>query len=169
MARKRRPSGDAEPVSRSQKKRDAAALKVLGERLTELSDEALKRIEMPEELREAVRFARTLTQHGARRRQIQLIGKLMREADSGPIRRALDTVDQVRGHDVRRFRQVESTRDAIVRGDDDALEAAAGRLPDDQRTELERLTDDARREQAAGQPRGAGRALFRFLMNRMPE
>ena len=164
MPRPRRKTEAGETISRTRKKRDAAALKIVGERLTELSDDALNRIEMPEDLREAVRFARTIASHGARRRQIQLIGKLLRETDADPIREALENVDRIRGNDVRRFRRTESARDAIAAGDGAALETAAARLAETLRPELERLADAARRERSGGQPRGAGRALFRFLM-----
>jgi ribosome-associated protein len=164
MAKRRiKPPEDA-PVSRSQKKRDAAALTVLGERLMELSKDALGRIPMPEEVREAVQFARTLKSRGARKRQIQRIGKLLREIDAAPIAEAAAAGDQVKGGDVRRFRQVERRRDAIVSGDEAALESAAGEIPETDRTELERLANDARREAATGNPKGAKRALFRFLM-----
>jgi ribosome-associated protein len=164
MTRRKKTAPADGPPSRSQKKRDAAALTVLGERLTELSEDALGRIPMPEEVREAVRFARTLKIGGARKRQIQRIGKLLREIDAAPIAETVAAGDQVKGQDVRRFRQVERRRDAIVGGEEAALAAAAGDLPETDRPELERLAEAARREAATGNPKGAKRALFRFLM-----
>ncbi|MFP4030363.1 MAG: ribosome biogenesis factor YjgA [Desulfococcaceae bacterium] len=164
MARRKKTAPADAPPSRSQKKRDAAALTALGERLTELSEDALGRIPMPEEVREAVRFARTLKIGGARKRQIQRVGKLLREIDAAPVAEALAAGGAAKEIDVRRFRQVERRRDAIVSGEDGALEAAAGQLPAPDRPELERLAEEARREAATGNPKGAKRALFRFLM-----
>lgn len=164
MARRQNSADAQAPPSRSQKKRDAAALTALGERLTELSKDALGRIPMPEEVREAVQFARTLKSRGARKRQIQRIGKLLREIDAAPIAEAVAAGDQVKGGHVRRFRHVERRRDAIVAGDEAALAAAAGDLPETDQPELERLAEEARREAATGNPKGAKRALFRFLM-----
>ncbi len=168
MTRRRKTAPADAPPSRSQKKRDAAALTALGERLTDLSEDALGRIPMPEEVREAVRFARTLKIGGARKRQIQRIGKLLREIDAAPVAEAVAAGVAAKGTDVRRFRQVERRRDAIVSGEDGAMEAAAGEIPETDHAELERLADDARREAATGTPRGAKRTLFRFLMKHAP-
>lgn len=168
MARRRKTGPADGPPSRSQKKREAAALTALGERLTALPEEALTRMDLPEEVREAVQFARTLKIGGARKRQIQRIGKLLRDIDAGPLREALESLDRVKDGEARRFHQVETWRDAIARGDGAALQSLSDRLPDDLRPELERLSADAQREYAHGNPRGAGRALFRFLMKRVP-
>ncbi|MDR2000006.1 MAG: DUF615 domain-containing protein, partial [Zoogloeaceae bacterium] len=85
----------AERPSKSQLKRDMAALQTLGERLIELSKEQLTKIDMPEELREATRDAQRFTKHEARRRQLQYIGKLMRNIDPAPIQAAIDEIDGV--------------------------------------------------------------------------
>jgi ribosome-associated protein len=168
MARRRNTGPADGPPSRSQKKRDAAALTALGERLTGLPEETLTRMDLPEEVREAVRFARTLKIGGARKRQIQRVGKLLREIDAAPLREAMASLDRVKDGEARRFHRVESWRDAIVRGDDAVLQSLSDRMPDDLRPELERLSADAQQEHARGAPRGAGRALFRFLMKRVP-
>ena len=76
--------------SKSQKKRDMHALQEMGAALVEVSAERLARIDMPDALREALREAQRLTRHEARRRQMQYIGRLMRDIDPAPIREALD-------------------------------------------------------------------------------
>jgi ribosome-associated protein len=78
--------------SRTQKKKEDRALQALGEQLVGLSSEQLGRIDLPEQLLEAVRFAVTIRQHGARRRQMQHIGALMRHIDPAPIRKALESI-----------------------------------------------------------------------------
>jgi ribosome-associated protein len=67
-----------EEKSKSQIKREMQALQKVGERLVELSSDQVRKIEIPEELREAVLFAQTMKKREARRRQIQYIGSLMR-------------------------------------------------------------------------------------------
>jgi hypothetical protein len=81
-----------ERPSKSQKKRDMHALQEMGAELVELSAERLARIDMPDDLREALREAQRLTKHEARRRQMQYIGRLMRDVDPAPLREALDVV-----------------------------------------------------------------------------
>ena len=83
------PIPDERP-SKSQRKRDSHDLQKLGGELVALGAAQLERIELPERLREAVVFARGLTAHEARRRQMQFIGKLMRTADAAAIRQAVD-------------------------------------------------------------------------------
>lgn len=75
----------SEVKSKSQKKREMHALQALGARLVELSPATLARMELPEALAEAVWACKTLKSHGARRRQLQYIGALMRDVDPAPI------------------------------------------------------------------------------------
>jgi ribosome-associated protein len=82
------PETDDRP-SKSQRKRDAHALQKLGVKLIDLRDDALLRLPLEANLVEAIRFARTIRSHEGRRRQLQRIGKLMREADGDAIRSAL--------------------------------------------------------------------------------
>ena len=72
--------------SKSQRKRDAHALQALGAQLVALSPGHLARLELPDALREAVLAAQGMRSHGARLRQMQYIGKLMRQLDAAALR-----------------------------------------------------------------------------------
>jgi ribosomal 50S subunit-associated protein YjgA (DUF615 family) len=76
--------------SKSARKREYLALQVLGEQLIELTSDQLHSIGLPETLLDAVLVARSMSAHGAMRRQKQLIGKIMRSIDADPIKAALD-------------------------------------------------------------------------------
>ena len=83
------------PPSKSQRKRDATALQDLGEQLVKLTPAQLNHVPLADELLAAVRLARTITQRGGRKRQLQYIGKLMRQLDATAteaIRTALATL-----------------------------------------------------------------------------
>ncbi len=69
------------PPSKSQRKRVATALQNLGEQLVELTPAQLNRIPLPDDVLAAVRVAQTISQRGGRKRQLQYIGKLMRQID----------------------------------------------------------------------------------------
>ena len=75
--------------SRTQRKNEDRALQMLGQELVDLSSQQLQNIKIPDEILEAVRFARKITRHGARRRQIQRIRALLREVDVESIQNAL--------------------------------------------------------------------------------
>ena len=80
---------DPDYKSRTQKKNEDRALQRLGEQLVALPFGQLETMELPDELLTAVEFARKIRRHGARRRQIQYIGVLMRHIDPQPIETAL--------------------------------------------------------------------------------
>lgn len=88
------PTTDAPlPPSKSQRKRDAHALQVLGAQLVAMSPAHLARLALPEALREAVVAAQGMRSHGARTRQMQYIGRLMRQLEPAAlckVRQALD-------------------------------------------------------------------------------
>ncbi|MDR0440611.1 MAG: DUF615 domain-containing protein [Candidatus Accumulibacter sp.] len=79
-----------EKPSKTRRKRAMEELQTLGEALAALPTERLKKIDLPEDLRDAIDFYRRMSrQDGARRRQAQYIGRLMRTADHTALRAAL--------------------------------------------------------------------------------
>ncbi|MGL5726341.1 MAG: ribosome biogenesis factor YjgA, partial [Plesiomonas sp.] len=71
-------------VSKSEIKRDAEALKVLGQELISLGRQALSRIPLDDELRVEIELAQKIKKEGLRR-QVQFIGKMLRSRDVEPI------------------------------------------------------------------------------------
>lgn len=135
----------------------------LGARLVALSSAQLQSLPLPDELREAVNTAQNLRQHGAHRRQLQYIGKLMRRLDAEPIRAALDDLDAGRNAATRLHHVVEQLCAALLSGHTQAFDDFFARYPTASRQELQRLLQDAAREAATQQPPRARRILFRWL------
>lgn len=156
------PDRPPEP-SKSQRKREALAARRLGERLTELSPEQLGRLDLPDTLRTAIEEARAIKQHGGRRRQLQLIGKLLRGIDTELIQRQLDGLLLRERQAVARFRRLEHWRDALLERGDDALGEVLQAFPHADRQRLRQLVRNARAEQQRGKPPKAARELFRLL------
>ena len=102
--------------SKSARKREYLALQAMGERLIGLTGEQLSGMSLDERLLDAVRVAQGMKSHGALRRQKQLIGKLMREIDSQPIRLALDALGHRDSAAKEVFRASEKWRDRIAAG-----------------------------------------------------
>ncbi len=152
-----------ERKSKSQLKRDMLALQSLGERLVKLSPNQIGKIEMPQDLREAVLFARTIKKGEALRRQLQRIGALMRDADPEPIRKALDEIGEGRQLDAQLFRKLEKWRDGLIQDDAGVLEDITAAFHDADRRKLRRLALNARKEAEEGKPPKSSRALFRYL------
>lgn len=74
--------GDDERVSRSQRKRESTALQELGEKLAALAPARQALLPLPPDLRDALDEFRRIANREARRRHLQYIGRLMREAEA---------------------------------------------------------------------------------------
>jgi ribosome-associated protein len=148
------------------------ALQQLGERLVTLDASHFKALAqeaaLPERLVDAVTAARSITAWGARKRQLQFVGKLMREVDPEPIRRRLDL--WAHGHDVDRERQhaLERWRERLL-AEPDALDDLAREFPHADRERVRSLVAQARDERGRGAPPRAYRELFRMLKALVPD
>lgn len=158
---------DPRPPSRSQKKRDSAALQVLGGKLAELPDSALKRLDLAPRLEEAIREYKKLTKHEAKRRQLQFIGALMRESDTDPLARAVEDMEAGNRSQAREFHAVEALRAALLSGDESGLEDMVALAPEADRAEIRSrirmLVRNAKAEAEKNKPPRSSRTLFRLL------
>lgn len=137
-------------------------LQKLGAALVQLSDAHLERISMPEALAQAVREARRIRSHEAKRRQVQFIGRLMRELDPEPIRAQLAVVEGGSAQARASHQRVEHWR-ARLMGDEGALTEFARECAVADLQQLRALLRNARKEQAEGRPPRAYRELFRII------
>ena len=151
-----------EKPSKSALKREMTELQSLGTELVALSKDQLKKIDLPDDLRDAVRDAQRFTQHEAHRRQLQYIGKLMRNLDAEPIRAALDEIKGVSAAATARMHALERLRSRFL--DDEAVIAEiAADHPGADLQHLRQLRRNALKEQQLGKPPRAFRELFRVL------
>lgn len=148
--------------SKTRRKKDMHALQALGEALVALDSARLSDLGLPERLAEAIALARSIGKHEARRRQMQYIGRLMRNVDPEPIRDALERLRTVSHAARAEFATAERWRDRLY-ADDDALEAFVADHPEVDRNELRDLVLEARAERASGKPPHKYRALFRVV------
>lgn len=161
---------DAEPftedeqlISKSQLKREALATKSLAADLLELSQSQLQRLPLENDVLLAIQQAAKIRSHGARKRQLQYIAKLMRRSDTAAVAGAMAAFHaEARGLAARQHRS-EHWRDVLLLKGDDALGALLQLRPDIEAQTLRQLVRNARREQAAGKPPASSRALFRAL------
>lgn len=152
-----------EPKSKSQLKRDMTALQELGEALVKLPASQLDTIPLPENLHAAVHAARAITERGARKRQLQYIGKVMRQIDAAPIQEAFDALHNRSQQATTQFHRLERWRDRLLGEGDAALSEFLTAYPNADSQHLRQLLRNAEREATAGKPPSAARALFRYL------
>jgi ribosome-associated protein len=153
--------------SKSQLKRDMHALQELGEALIALPKDALKRMPMPEDLDDAVREARRITDHEGKRRQLQYVGKLMRsltEDEIAALRTALETYRGVNKSETARLHWIERTREQLL-ADDAALTEFIRTHPGVDAQEGRTLIRNARKEREQQKPPRYYRELFQWIKN----
>ena len=149
--------------SKTEKKREATALQKLGEKLIKLSAEQLADIDIPEDLLNAVKEARTIKSHGALKRHVQFIGTLMRNIDPAPIHEAIDEIEQGSYKKEMDFKETEGWRDGLMDGDKELMEEILVKHPSADRQQLSRLIRNAVKEKKDNKPLKAFRVLFRYL------
>lgn len=155
---------DDQYVSKSQLKRDAEAQQALGNKLVELSTGKLDKIPLDDELRDAIALAQRIrNKREGFRRQLQHIGKLMRNRDTGPIEQALYQLENAHHEQNALFHQLEKHRDAILGEGDAAIQAFLDSYPNADRQKLRQLYRQAQKQQQQNKPPSAARELFKYL------
>lgn len=163
--RKKEPVADEMPlVSKTRKKEEMHELQGLGAALVGLSRDQLKKIGLPEDLLAAVLDWQRFTQREARRRQMQYIGRLMRQIDSEPIRSGLALLRGESAAEKARLHRLEHLRERLL-ADENTLHDIAETWPGADLTHLRQLRRNALKEKAENSPPRSFRAIFRFLQS----
>jgi ribosome-associated protein len=148
--------------SKSQLKRESTALQDLGAELASLSADQIKKIEMPDNLREALLESHRIHAHGAKKRQLQLIGKIMRSVDPAPLTEALDVIKGVSVQAKAHQQRLERLRERVMASDSE-FAVLARDYPHADIQQLRQLRRNALKEAEQKKPPRAYRELFRQL------
>lgn len=149
-------------ISKTRRKRLSTELQDVGAELVKLAPEQLARIPMPESLREAVLECRRLTTHEAIRRQMQYIGKLMRDIDAAPIVERLTAMHAPSRRQTALFHVAEKWRTELL-ANPEAIARFASEFPEADSTQLRELVGKAQKERAADRPPKSYRELFHVV------
>jgi ribosome-associated protein len=154
-----------ERPSKTRRKQASHELQSIGEALLELPDDQVAALGLSESLVDAIRAARGMRAHEARRRQMQLIGKLMRQNDVELARAAV--VERQLGHarDSLALHQAERWRVELI-AEDNATTRFANAHPGCDLQRLRALVRNARKDAANTPEERSGRAyreLFQFV------
>jgi ribosome-associated protein len=148
--------------SKTKKKEAMHELQDLGAELVELSVGQLKKINLPENIYEAVRECQKITAHGARRRQIMYLGKLMRSTDDEPIRAGLALIRGESSAETARLHRLERFRTRLLE-DEAFLAEIAAVWPQLDQQHMRQLRRNALKEQEGNKPPKNFRAIFQIL------
>ena len=149
-------------ISKTQRKRQMHDLQDIGKALVKLSREQLARIDMPESLREAVSECRRFTKHEAIRRQMQYIGRIMRDIDAAPIAAQLSEIEAPSRRQTALFHVAEKWRDDFLQSPA-AIATFVSQYPEADAEKLRHLAEQAREEKRTSKPPKRYRELFHVL------
>lgn len=154
-----------ERPSKSQLKREMTALQKLGEDLVAEPKDRVKRVPMPEDVRDAILECQNIKDHEGRRRQMQYVGKKMRtlnEAEIAAIQKTLDSWRGLSKADTAAMHALERRREKLL-ANDAALTELLAQHPEVDAQQLRSLIRNARKEQAENKPPKAYREIFQIL------
>jgi ribosome-associated protein len=158
------PPPDIRP-SKTRLKAEAHALQTLGADLAALPDGRLAALELPEPLRDAIDQLRRTKGHEARRRQLQYVGKQMRNVDSVPLYEAVAAYKLGSATETLKLHETERWREELL-ASDDALTRWAQAYPDSDLQRLRSLVRAARKDASLTPEQRSGRGfreLFQFI------
>ena len=154
-----------ERPSKSEMKRQVNALQELGEQLVNEPRDRVKRVPMPEDVREAILECQQIKDHEGRRRQMQYVGKKMRTLEPDELAIIQKTIDSWHGAskaETAAMHALERRRDKLL-ADDKALTELLNRHPEVDVQHMRTLIRNARKEQAENKPPKAYREIFQIL------
>ena len=154
-----------ERPSKSELKRQMTVLQKLGEELVNEARDRVKRVPMPEDVRDAILECQQIKDHEGRRRQLQYVGKKMRTLDEEEVAAIQRTIDSWKGlskADTANMHAMERRRDKLLT-DDKALTVLLSENPELDVQHLRTLIRNARKEQAENKPPKAYREIFQSL------
>jgi ribosome-associated protein len=159
--------------SKSELKRQMNELQKLGEQLIAEPRDRVKRVPMPEEVRDAILMCQTITNHEGKRRQTQYVGKMMRTLDEEEVAVIQRTIESWKGMskaETAALHALERRRDKLL-ADDKALTLLLEEHPHLDVQHLRNLIRNARKEQAENKPPKAYREIFQILkdLNKKPK
>ncbi len=160
---------DEHYISKSQAKRDVEELQKLGLKLLKLSKNTLEKFALDEKLFDALILAQNIKSNSGYRRQVQLIGKLMRHSDADAIRltfrRYQHTIEDANTH----FHTLEKWRDRLLHEGDNAINDLINHYPNMERSRLRQWVRNAKKEHEQNKSPKNARLLFKYLKESVPE
>ena len=94
-------------VSKTQRKKEAHESNTLGGRIVALKKKEFGKLDLPENIYDAIKTARDIHSNGARKRQLQYIAKLLRNEDCTMIEQQLEDILDPAGRNIQSLKIIE--------------------------------------------------------------
>jgi len=158
------PDGRERP-NKSQLKRESQMLLDLAKALAELQEGKWAELSLPDDVLDGLFALQAMHQYGARKRQLKLIGKLLRGVDVSLAEKMMAQTEQKSAEANAAFHQLERWRDQLLLEDGAALTDFIRKYPHVDVQQLRRLVRSAQAEVSQNKTPKSSRLLFKFLKN----
>jgi len=143
---------DLAEISKSQRKRDADAVRSLAAKLSDLGSSELATIPLPSDILDALQELNRLRANGAKKRQLGFLAKKMRQIDIEPVELALEKIRLAARANTKSHHLIELWRDRLL-----------GDQADESPREFRHLQRQALTERSKDKPPAAARQLFKSI------
>ena len=153
--------------SRTQQRREALAILALASQLIEVQPTRLAKLPLPDDVRREIDITRHMTAHGAKKRQLAFLAKVMRrydDEDFAAVRAELGDNRDKQRQETAAMHRLESMRDRLIAEDESALSELIAEHPQVDRQHLRSLVRQARVEKdTPNKAPKAYREIFQLL------
>ncbi|MEX0618795.1 MAG: ribosome biogenesis factor YjgA [Pseudohongiellaceae bacterium] len=126
-----------QPPSKTKRKKDMTGLQNLGRELTGYTKSRLDHLNLPAPLRAAIdEYKRLPNSHEAKRRQLQFIGRIMRDVDVESIHRSIADLHSPPPEDRRRLQRLQQSTDAVLTENQELINQLLKEYPELERQQL---------------------------------
>lgn len=153
--------------SKSQRKREHAALQELAEALATLPDARVRRLPLGERSREELMLLRRMPAGGARNRQVRLLAQLLLEEDLPALQAEPQAMAEKARRETARHHAAERLRDRLLQEGESALEGHGA--AEAERLRARALLAEARHAPGSPPATAARRELYRLALSLVGE
>ena len=149
-------------VSKTELKKDSKKIQAFGKKISELSSEEISSFKFPDTILKAIKDCKSIKSNVAKKRQVQYLGKLLREIDLSKVYLKMDQINSNSQLEVRNNHKAEIWRERLIQ-DKNALTELIRFCPDVDRQKIRQLIQNTLKETKASNPPKYYRQLFKYI------
>ena len=149
-------------VSKTELKKDSKNIQKFGKRISELTINNIQAFKFPLSVYEATIGLKNLKSNSAKKRQVQYLGKLLREIDLTDAFLVMKQLEVGSQKEIQRNNIIEGWRDKLL-NNNDAITEFVDQYPKIDRQSLRQTISNAQKEKKGNKPPKYSRQLFKLI------
>ena len=149
-------------VSKTELKKDSKKIQAFGKKISELSSEEISSFKFPDTILKAIKDCKSIKSNVAKKRQVQYLGKLLREIDLSEAYLQMNQINSNSQLEVRNNHKAEIWRERLIQ-DKGAVTELIRLCPNVDRQKIRQLIQNTLKETKASNPPKYYRQLFKYI------